>query len=196
MSGKSNLATPIECTGKFKKGDKVPYVREAFEYSPLLVGREGIVRECGDFCDGERPYQVVFKGHHDNCVEYFNEVELERGWLFEAGDRVRSRNKRLYNKEEGVIVQISERYASPIYTVSFGGISDFQFEGYNLERVVEVEKSPEQEAFEYLLSQDRDATRSILQGEIAIWASIHLEHRDYDDLRQVIDTLEKLEETK
>lgn len=193
MSKETKLVEPIEYTGKFKKGDKVTYVREAFEWSPLLIRREGIVSSVSEHGE-ETPYRVVFKCHHDDSIEFFNEVELEHGWLYEVGDRVRSRNKHLYNKEEGVVISIDEDYASPMYTVSFGGTQELPFRGYNLERIVEGEKSAEQEAFEYLLSRDKDTTRRILQEEVATWAKVHLEHKDYNDLRRTIEILEKLEE--
>lgn len=111
---------------------------------------------------------------------------------FKKGDRVKVTGGS-YKGSEGSVGQSDEVGGGLSYAVLFDDGRDRWFEEEFLGLVEGAEKSAEQEAFDYLLSQDKDATRSILQGEISIWASIHLEHKDYDDLRQATEILEKLE---
>lgn len=191
---KTELAESIERTSEFQKGDKVTYVRKDSEDSPLVVGREGIVDGISEYNE-DKPYRVRFRGYVEDYYENFSATELDRGWLFEVGERVRSTNKHLFNKEEGVIVHVSEGVASPMYTVSFGGDEELQFKGYNLERVEKAEESPEQQAFGLIGDfHDQHEVRGRLKVEVDKIAATALEHNDYDTVRRAINISEKLEE--
>jgi len=120
---------------------------------------------------------------------------------FEIGDRVKVKVAAFKASEPdvgriGIISEVNAFETNAAYRVVFDeGDFDF-FNEAELELVQQKEESPERQAFEYLLSQDKTATRRILAEEIAIWAKIHLEHGDYNDLRRTIEILEKMEESK
>lgn len=112
---------------------------------------------------------------------------------FKKGNRVKVTSGS-YKGSEGSIEQSDEVGGGLSYVVLFDDGRDRWFEEEFLELVEDAEKSPEQEAFDYLLSRGRDAVRGILEEEVAIWAKVHFRHKDYDELRQAIDILERLEE--
>lgn len=209
ISPKGRYLVSIPKDYEVQEGDKLVWLGEG--YSHWVFGRSYAVEvgSCGGLVvfdeDGlERlpksenwgviPRYENVKGENsmDSKDEHFGKVET-----FKKGDRVKVvGTSGGYEGHEGTVGIFDDTGGEPSCAVFFGKGRSKWFSSEFLELVEEGEKSVEQEAFEYLLSQDRDTTRSILQGEISIWANVHLEHRDYDDLRQVIDILEKLEESE
>lgn len=122
---------------------------------------------------------------------------IEYTGKFKVGDRVKVTDGS-HKGYKGVVTQLGERVSmipSHVVLLDEGreGRGCRWFAESLLELVEEGEQSAEQEAFEYLLSRDKDTTRRILQEEVATWAKVHLEHKDYNDLRQTTEILEKLE---
>lgn len=112
---------------------------------------------------------------------------------FKKGDRVKVTGGG-YKGCEGAVTQSDELNGKPSYAVLLDdGCGGRWFAEEFLESIEEEEKSPEQEAFDYLLSQSKDETRRMLEREVALWAEVNLAHRKHDDLRRAINILEKLE---
>lgn len=213
-----NRVSEIDYSGKFKVGDRVKVVATAFEDSGGAIGKRGIVLSISEANKYFAPYLVEFdsgvNGHFNEAEislierveekeEEMNERtelvdEVEYSGKFQVNDRVKVKAAAFKASEPdigkvGVVSHISDFETNAPYRVTF---EPFGFEHFNeaeLELVQPKEVSPERQAFEYLLSQDKTATRRILAEEIAIWAKVHLEHKDYNDLRRAIEILEKLE---
>lgn len=205
-----------------QEGDKLVWLGETQEYysrSELTFGKVYDVRKDGDRLiyktdhtlsilarsekDRWKFWGVIPKWENVKGEEKMNEktelVEpIECTGKFEIGDRVKVKVAAFKASEPdigraGVVSHIGDFEMNTPYQVDFDeGDFDF-FNEAELGLVQRKEVSPERQAFDYLLSQDKTATRRILSEEIAIWAKVHLEHKDYNDLRQAIEIIEKLE---
>ena len=206
---------PSKFLGKYNVGDKVVLSNEDVKAGDASSGARGVVLEVDEndeFC----PYYVKFEGDDRNegsdIIEWCNESELSPLELeknvkeeeemngkdecvgkFKKGDRVRVTGG-YYKGWEGSIDRSAKAGGEHSCSVSFGGRHGFRWvEEELLELVEESEKSPEQEAFEYLLTLDETAIKNFMTGEINDWAKELLEQKDYDSAKQAIEILEKLE---
>jgi len=127
-------------------------------------------------------------------TELVDKVECSR--KFKKGDRVRVTGG-YYKGWEGSIDRSNEKSSEHSYSVLFVNGRGYRWvEEELLELVEEGEKSSEQQALEYLLTLDKTAIKNFMANEISDWAKELLEQKDYSDLRQTIEILEKLEESE
>ena len=112
---------------------------------------------------------------------------------FKKGDRVRVTGGN-YKGWEGSVGQSDEVDGELSCAVLFDdGRGGRWVEEELLELVEEAEKSPEQEAFEFLLTGGESIVKNFFISELNDWARAYLKAKEYDSAKQAIEILEKLE---
>lgn len=129
----------------------------------------------------------------ENSMDNKNE-HSENTRTFKVGDVVKvSGTESRFDGCVGKVDNVHEARDEFRYHATFGDGDNCWLDAGDLELVDGAEKSPEQEAFEYLLKLDKTLVRIFLTDEINDWAKEYMKQKDYNSAKRAIEILEKLE---